>query len=198
MNITLIKICTGCYSTTNPPISESSELAMKVTEGEACIVERNSFNSDFTEKEYRMTARQYDEIVSLFNELKIPEVIKSLNEQNMPCFPAQTGGYTNTGFSFIIDGETTFSNRVNSDVDTLMRRLREMISDCGEPIKVSERKDRDAARAGGFAFIGAVPSVTEANNGVHSGSEWACAKCGFQFNEGKFCVECGAKREEAR
>ncbi len=194
MNITLIKICTGCYSTTNPPISESSELAMKVTEGEACIVERNSFNSDFTEKEYRMTARQYDEIVSLFNELKIPEVIKNLNEQNMPCFPMQTGGYRNHSFSFTIDGETTLSNRVNSEIDTLMRKLREMISECGEPIKVSEHKDPDAPRPGGFAFIGAMPPAAEANNAAHSENEWVCANCGFQFNKGKFCVECGAKR----
>ena len=192
MSLTSVTYKYSSYSSTNPPISQSSGVLLEKTDDGIFLTIYSSYNAAKTERKYRVTAEQYRGIVSLFDSMKIEEVTKLLAGQ--PSFDMfMTGGTVGESFSFVNDGETVSVNRVDNTVSQFINEIKKLDSDCGEPVfeKIVEDKNPPAG-----VFVGVAPApAPEVTGAVPTSDGWNCAECGYVNYGGKFCCNCGKKRD---
>ena len=194
MNLSSVSYNCSSYSSTNPPVSESSGLLLEKTADGIFLTVYSSYNAAKAERKYRVTAEQYRGIVSLFDSMKIEEVTKSLAGQlsdNMPM----VGGYVGKSFSFVKDGETVSVNRVDNTVSQFISRIKNLASGCGEPVFENIVEDKNPP-AGAFGFAVPVPAAPEAESAAPVSGGWKCAECGYVNYGGKFCCNCGSKKPD--
>jgi len=194
MSLSSVTYNYSSYSSTNPPISESSGVLLKKTEDGIFLTVYSSYNAAKTERKYRVTAEQYSAIVSLFESMKIEEVTMSLVGQisdNMPM----VGGYVGKSFSFVKDGETVSVNRVDNTVSQFINIIKNLASECGEPVFENIVEDENPP-AGAFGFAAPVSAAPEVNSDAPVSGGWCCAACGYLNYGGKFCCNCGSKKPD--
>ena len=192
MEITLLQIGTSSYRTTNPPVSQSQTLTVckqAVPFGAPCFVFRTEecFNGSERKAEHPLTAAQFDEIVGLFERLRLVELLFArLNETPAPAFlPPMAGGSSRTVLSFTANGVTVTASDPPQEMFERLQELRNTFAD-GEP---------PLPHPPGAPIFGAapapvpppIPKTKEPADG------WFCPNCG-QKNTGTFCSECGQKR----
>ncbi|MBR6939879.1 MAG: hypothetical protein IKH65_03650, partial [Clostridia bacterium] len=76
MNLSSVSYNCSSYSSTNPPVSESSGLLLEKTADGIFLTVYSSYNAAKTEGKYRVTAEQYSNIVYLFDSMKIEDAAK--------------------------------------------------------------------------------------------------------------------------
>ncbi len=194
MSLSSVTYNYSSYSSTNPPISESSGVLLEKTADGIFLTVYSSYNAAKTERKYRVTAEQYSDIVSLFDTMKIEDAAKSLAGQlsdNMPM----VGGYVGKSFSFVKDGETVSVNRVDNTVSQFINIIKNLASECGEPVFENIVEDKNPPAD---AFVCAVPvsAAPEAESAAQVSGGWKCAACGYLNYGGKFCCNCGSKKQD--
>ncbi len=194
MNLSSVSYNCSSYSSTNPPVSESSGLLLEKNADEVFLTVYSSYNAAKTERKYRVTADRYSVIVSLFESMKIEKVTKSLAAQPSENM-LMVGGTVGKSFSFVKDGETFSVNRVDNTVSQFINRIKNLASECGEPVVENIVEDENPP-AGAFVCAVPVPAAPEAESAAPVSGGWKCAACGYLNYGGKFCCNCGSKKQD--
>ena len=199
MDLAVLQISASSYRTTNPPISESRSLTVLKEAspfGEPRFLFRvsESYNADERRAEYPLTRTQYDEIVGLFERLRLKEALFArLNEQSAPVMlPPQVGGSSRTVLSFTANGVTMTTGDPPQEMFELTQHLQKLrnafVRD--DPSMQNEPAPPMPGFAGAPVFTPAPPP--QPDRPLAEG-EWFCPTCG-QRNGGAFCSECGTPK----
>lgn len=201
MDITFLQISTGSYRTTNPPVSESRTWTVSkepVPFGEPRLLFRvkESYNASERQAEYPLTRAQYDEIVGLFERLRLQELLLArLNETPAPVYmPPMAGGSSRTILSFTANGVTVTAADPPQEMSALTQHLQTLRNAFADDTSTAQPAPMPpmAGVAPAPPMAGVTPAPTAKPESA--AGEWYCPACG-QPNRGAFCTECGQKKK---
>ncbi len=145
MDIRKIKYTYQKYMTTNPPISINKQVEIsEIYTGNFENCREETDNDGGFIKKYRISKEDFDEIVALFHELKIPSaILDRMNMEPEPDTNLMMGGYEKRFLSYEANGITVSGYYTPEGTNVFLEKIVEIEAKCGKPTYETNTSDKN-------------------------------------------------------